>query len=71
MPRELDVLDFFSFLDLIFCSVTNEDRLATPFNDNVLALGDRSEVNFDFSHGQNIGGRGHVDKEVCGSIVYG
>jgi hypothetical protein len=32
---------------------------------NVLALGDRGKVNLDLGHGQNVGGSGHVDQELC------
>jgi hypothetical protein len=32
----------------------------------VLSFGDLSEVDFDFCLGEDVGGGGHVDKEVCG-----
>lgn len=31
----------------------------------VLALGDGGEVDLNLGHGENVGRRGHVDKEVC------
>jgi hypothetical protein len=31
----------------------------------VLALGDGSEVDLNLGLGQDVGGRGHVDEEVC------
>ena len=40
---------------------------------DVLALGDRAEVDFYLGHGQNIGRGGHVDEEVCsggGSAIH-
>ena len=38
----------------------------------VLALGNGSEFDFDLGLGQNVGGSGHVDEEVCcaGSSVH-
>lgn len=36
----------------------------------VLALGDGSEANLDLSLGQDVGGGGHVDQEVCKTDVY-
>lgn len=31
----------------------------------VLALGDGIQVDLDLGHGQDIGGRGHVDEKLC------
>lgn len=31
----------------------------------VLALGDGGKVDLDLGHGEDVGGGGHVDKEVC------
>ena len=58
---EAIVLNVFGFLDLICCSVADEDGLASPFDDDVLALGDRSEVNFDLGLSKHVGRGGHVD----------
>lgn len=60
------VLDRFGLLDLVFCSVTDEDGLASPFDDDVLAFGDGGQIDFNLGLSQHIGGRGHVDQEVCG-----
>ena len=62
--------------------MADEDGLASPFDDDlflsvprlsqtrnvtyVLALWDGRQVNLDLSHGQNIRGSRHVDKEICG-----
>jgi hypothetical protein len=51
----------------------NDLRSSAPLSGNgmsecetyVLALGNGSEVDFYLGLGQNIGGGGHVDKEVC------
>lgn len=32
---------------------------------HVLALGDGGEIDLDLGLGQNVGGSGHVDEEVC------
>jgi hypothetical protein len=61
---ELYLLDALSILDLIFCSVADEDGLAAPFDDYVLAEGDCGEVDFDFGLGEDVGGGGHVDEEI-------
>jgi hypothetical protein len=45
--------------------VADEDGLAAPLDDHVLALGDGSEVDLDLGLGQDVGGSGHVDQEVC------
>lgn len=56
-------VDLVGLLDLALCPVTDEDGLATPLDDNVLALGDRGEIDLDLGHGQDIGGSGHVLEE--------
>lgn len=55
------ILDRLSLLDLRLCAVTDEDWLASPFDNDVLALGDRCEVDLDFGLRQHVGGGGHVD----------
>ena len=55
------VLDALSFFNFIFCPVTNEDWLASPFDDDVLAFGDGSEIDLDFGLGEHVGGGRHVD----------
>jgi hypothetical protein len=70
-------------LDLILGTVTDEDGLATPLDDNlfgdvlggvwgnegdftyVLALRDGAESDLNLGLGQDVGGGGHVDQEVC------
>jgi hypothetical protein len=66
---DLYLLNTFGILDLIFCSVSDEDGLASPFDDNVLAQWDRREVDFDFGLGEHVGGRSHIDEEICTSPV--
>jgi len=34
----------------------------------VLALGDSGEIDFDLGLGEDVGGGGHVDEEVCRGI---
>jgi hypothetical protein len=58
-------LGVLGLLDLVGGTVANEDGLAAPLDDNVLALGDGSEVDLDLGLGQDVGGCGHVDQEVC------
>ena len=61
--RDLDGIGFFDFGR---GAVADEDGLTTPLDDDVLALGDGSEVNLDLGHGEDVGGGGHIDEEVCG-----
>lgn len=58
-------LGVLGFLDLILGTVSDEDWLSSPLDDDVLALWDSSEVNFDLGLSQNIGRGGHVDEEIC------
>lgn len=44
--------------------MADEDGLAPPLDDDVLALGDGREVNLDLGHGEDVGGSGHVLKEL-------
>lgn len=60
---DLDGVGFFNFGG---GAVADEDGLTTPFDDDVLALGDGSEVNLNLGHGKDVSGGGHVDEEVCG-----
>ncbi len=55
MIGDMDVLNTLCIFNLGLCSVANEYGLSTPFDDNVLALGDRAEVEFDFGLGQYVG----------------
>jgi hypothetical protein len=55
-----NALDRLSLLDLVLCAVTDEHRLASPFDDDILALGDGREVDFDLRLGEHIGGGGHI-----------
>lgn len=45
--------------------MSDEDGLASPLDYDVLALGDGGEGNLNLGLGQDIGGCGHVDEEVC------
>ena len=76
-------LGILCLLDLALGAVTDEDRLASPLDNDlliissrsnlssnywlthVLALGNSSEIDLNLGLGQNVGGGGHVDKEVC------
>lgn len=49
------------FVDFGGRAVPDEDGLAAPLDDDVLAFGDGGEVDFDFGHGEDVGGGGHVD----------
>ena len=42
-----NVLNALCFLDLGFCSVTDEDWLASPFDDDVLSFGDGGKIDLD------------------------
>lgn len=63
IPHALPVLSP-SLLNLRLSPVTNEDRLATPFDDDVLALGNAGELDLHLGHGQNVGGRRHALEEL-------
>lgn len=52
-------------LNLIGRSVTDENWLASPLDDDVLALWDGCKVNLNLGLGQDVCGSGHVDQEVC------
>lgn len=56
-------------IDLALGAVTDEDGLTTPFDDDVLALGDGTERDLDLGLGQDIGGGGHVDQEILDSSL--
>lgn len=51
-------------IDLTLGTVTDEDGLTTPLDDDVLALRDSTKSNLNLSLSQDIGGGGHVDQEV-------
>lgn len=57
-------VDLVCLVDLVLGSVSDEDGLASPLDDNVLALGDRAQINLNLGHGQNVGGSRHVDQEL-------
>ena len=44
-------LDGVGLLNLVGCAVTDEDGLAAPLDDDVLALRDGGEVHFHLRHG--------------------
>jgi len=58
-------LGVLGLLDLILGTVSDEDWLSSPLDDDVLALWDSSEVDFNLGLSQYIGGGGHVDEEIC------
>ena len=66
---EENVLDGFGLLDLVCSTVTNENRLASPFDDDVLAFGDGRDVDFDLGLREDVGGGGHVDQEICDTVL--
>ena len=51
-------------LDLVGGTVSDEDGLSSPLDDDVLALGDGGKINLNLGLSQNICRSGHVDKEV-------
>lgn len=61
---ELLPVEVLGFLDLVAGAVADEDGLASPLDDNVLAFGDGGEVDLDLGLSQDIGGGGHVYQEV-------
>lgn len=56
-------------VDFILGTVTDEDGLSTPLDDDVLALRDGSKADFDLSLSEDIGRGGHVDQEVLNSSL--
>lgn len=59
VPQRLQI-DTVRFLDFVPSPMANEDRLASPLDDNVFAFRDRSERDFDFGEGENVGRRRHA-----------
>lgn len=57
-------LGVLGLLDLVGGTVSNEDGLSSPLDDDVLALRDGGEVDLNLGLGQDICGSGHVDEEV-------
>ena len=64
VSKRLDI-DIPCFFDFTLGTVTDEHRFTAPLDDDVLALGDRVEVDLDLGHGQDVGGGAHVDEELC------
>lgn len=58
-------LGVLGLLDLVCGTVSNKDGLASPLDDDVLALGDGGEIDLNLGLGQDICGSRHVDEEVC------
>ena len=58
--RVVCVLDRFGLFDLVFGAVADKDGLASPLDDDVLALGDGGEVDLDFCLREHVGRGGHV-----------
>lgn len=63
-----NVLDGFGFFDFVFCSVSNEDWLASPFDNNILTFRDGCEIDLNLGHSKHIGGGGHVNQKVCNKL---
>lgn len=57
-------LGVLGLLDLVGGTVSDEDGLSSPLDDDVLALGDGGKINLNLGLGQDICGSGHVDEEV-------
>lgn len=51
-------------LDLLGRPVTDEQRLASPFEAHVFALWDLRQLHFDLRHGQDVGGGAHAGDEL-------
>jgi hypothetical protein len=58
-------LGVLGLLDLFGGTVSDEDGLSSPLDDNVLALGDGGEIDLNLGLSQDICGSRHVDEEVC------
>ena len=85
ISKSLD-LNALGFLDFIGSSVTDENGLASPFDEDlflsvpqfsstkdiayVLPFRNGRQIDLDLSHGQNIRGRRHVHKEICESTKH-
>lgn len=54
-------------VDLVGCSVSDEDGLSSPFDDDVLAFGDGVEIDLDLGHSQDVGRGRHVLQEFLDS----
>lgn len=51
-------------LDLLGRPVTDEQRLASPFEAHVFSLWDLVQLHFDLRHGQDVGGGAHAGDEL-------
>lgn len=63
IPELLPVLAA-GLLDFTGGTMTDEHRLATPLDDDVLSLRDARQVNLDLGHGENVGGGSHSAQEL-------
>lgn len=57
-------LGILGLLDLVGGTVSDEDGLSSPLDDDVLALGDGGKIDLNLGLSQDICGGGHVDEEV-------
>ena len=57
-------LGVLGLLDLVGGTVSDEDGLSSPLDDDVLALGDGGKIDLNLGLSQDICGSGHVDEEV-------
>lgn len=62
-------VNLLSLLNFVLSTVTDENGLSTPLDNDVLALGDRIETDFNLGLSQDIGGGGHVHEEVLNSSL--
>jgi hypothetical protein len=58
-------LGIVGLLDLFGGTMSDEDGLSSPLDDDVLALGDVGKINLNLGLSQDICGSRHVDEEVC------
>lgn len=64
ITQALDV-NLVGLLNLVGSSVSDENRLSSPLDDQVLALRDGGHVDFNLGQSQDIGGSSHVGQNVA------
>lgn len=57
-------VDLVGLFNLFGGSVSDENGLSSPLDDDVLTEGNGTELDLDLGHGQNVSGSRHVGKEV-------
>ena len=63
IPKCLPILRT-RFVNFTLRPVSDEHGFTAPFDDDVLALGDVAERDFDFGEGEDVGGGGHGAEEL-------